>query len=248
MKKVKIIATVSSDVKKYSIEGLSTYNTTREEEDYWSKVFSNYINDFILTVFGSSVPTSISVGVNKRLTSSQAQFVWYRNDRHSGFIEVSSRLVKGCCLLKDEQAFLKGVEAILKHEAIHYSLHWLREPYSDGDHMFETLISETRSVPSSSTNKKLTVKGSTIATVGFGYGQVCPECDRLLLTGTKSNRHYCISCSDPKSRKYTYVKGSDLLIQVTRNVEYGVRQKHSHALSLIKGNCKEIKPLARFIK
>lgn len=244
MKKLNIVTSNYKNTKTYSIKDLKSYNPTKAEEIYWLNVFELYINDFIKTVFGD-IP-KINVRVNKRISTTQAQFCFSSNRRCH--IEVSSRLIKLCSMLECEQVVLKGVEGILKHEAIHYVLYYLNKPYDDGTHIFETLIAETRSMPSGATPSYKKVKGSTVASLNFGFEQVCPKCSKSTLTSTGGNRYYCPPCSDVNHSKYVMLKKEGLQIKVHRNVKYGSIDGSPAAYSLIKGDCKKIKPLSRFLK
>lgn len=247
MNKLNIVTSVNSNTKTYTIKNLTTYNPTIADESYWLGVFDKYINDFIHTVFGDKIP-NIKVKINKKISRAQARFCYNNRFKKSCYIEVSSRTVTVCKIFKDEQVVLKGIEAILKHEAIHYALYYLGESFNDGDHTFETLIAETRSVPSGGTSERLKVKGSSPANINFGFEQVCPKCSDSVLTTTGGNRYYCPKCSNVKKYEYVFLKKQGIQVRVTRNVKFGTRTPQVHALGLIEGDCKKIKSLSRFIK
>lgn len=173
----------------YSL-GKTSYKCSKSDEEKWILTFRLYINTFLRNTFFDNVP-AIEVKNNKRLRNAAARFL--STFKKSISIEVSNRLVVIANEFKDNEDVMKGIEAILRHEAIHHALFSLKAPFSDGTQMFESIIALTNSMPSCATPNKYLVKGSTTR-LKYGFKMTCPQCKKVYNTTTNSDFYCCATC------------------------------------------------------
>lgn len=121
--------------------------------------------------------------INNRLSSCYGRFII-----DSNIIELSGRLSKATLLVERTQG-VPLLEKVLKHELAHWYLYMKKQPFDDGDEIFEKLLVEIGSFSSGATRSKLAY-APKLPNFGFKHSATCEKCGYVSFSNSRFNGRY----------------------------------------------------------
>ena len=121
--------------------------------------------------------------VNNRLSSCYGRFIV-----NSNTIQLSGRLCKAALLVERNQG-VPLFEKVLKHELAHWFLFMKKQPFDDGNEVFEKLLVEIGSFSSGATRAKLAY-APQLPSFGFKHSATCEKCGDISFGNTRFNGRY----------------------------------------------------------
>lgn len=121
--------------------------------------------------------------VNNRLSSCYGRFIV-----NSNTIQLSGRLCKAALLVERNQG-VPLLEKVLKHELAHWFLFMKKQPFDDGNEVFEKLLVEIGSFSSGATRAKLAY-APTLPNFGFKHSATCEKCGHISFANNRYNGKY----------------------------------------------------------
>lgn len=121
--------------------------------------------------------------VNNRLSSCYGRFIV-----NSNTIQLSGRLCKAALLVERNQG-VPLLEKVLKHELAHWFLFMKKQPFDDGNEVFEKLLVEIGSFSSGATRAKLAY-APQLPNFGFKHSATCEKCGDISFGNTRFNGRY----------------------------------------------------------
>src|SRR5690625_1994553 len=167
---------------------------SKEHESVYLNHLKAIMNDFLRKNYRMTL--NIPVNWSGRMTANLGKFTWKYKTETKELIPGTMKIVLSKKLLQTKNKRL--VEAVAKHEALHYALYILGKPYSDGSNYFE---SELKKHGLESTSNFSSTRNGTTMRLGVKkrmWVWTCPGCGKIASASYGKTRkdysRYMIQC------------------------------------------------------